>query len=103
MKGINKMKVIYSETKAKKVGENCVCPSCDTEFIKTHYAQGFCKSKGGTYCKDYYWNNVTPSKRNNTTRISPASQRWLNKQSRERSERFIYSEHPFSSEALGQW
>lgn len=31
----------------------------------------FCKSKGGTKCKDNYWNNVDPSKRDNRTRISP--------------------------------
>lgn len=99
------MKKIYEENKIKKVGENCVCPSCGTNFVKTNYQQAFCKTKTGTICKDKYWNTVTPTKRNNKTRISPASKRWLNAQ-REKRERYYNPddyEHPFSSEALGQW
>ena len=63
----------YKKAKSAKVGDKCVCPSCDSEFIKTNYQQAFCKTKSGTICKDFYWNNVTPEKRNNTTRISPAN------------------------------
>lgn len=59
------------------VGGVCACPSCCTSFEKQHYQQAFCKSKAGTICKDYYWNSTTPSKRNNTTRISPASAAYL--------------------------
>lgn len=66
----------YNLNKKKKVGDVCKCPSCGTEFTKTHYAQKFCKSKQGTVCKDYYWNFVTETKRNNTTRISPANARY---------------------------
>ena len=82
----------------------CICPSCNTEFIKDTYQQAFCKSKGKTICKDKYWNSVTPNKRNNTSRISPASKRWLNKQARIREENYNPDddEHPFSSEGLGQ-
>lgn len=67
----------YAANKAARVGDSCRCPSCGTEFTKTNYQQAFCKTKSGTICKDRYWNTVIPSKRNNTTRISPASARWL--------------------------
>ena len=71
-------KKVYQTNKDKKVGENCHCPTCGTAFIKTSYQQVFCKSKGGTICKDKYWNTVTPTKRNNTTRISLASYAFMN-------------------------
>jgi hypothetical protein len=95
------MKTIYNNNKVAKVGTECICPSCSTKFIKNNYQQAFCKSQGGTICKDKYWNTVTPKKRNNTTRISPASQRWLDKQ--ERNYNPDDYEHSFSSGALGQW
>lgn len=63
----------YKINKGMKVGDTCRCPACNTKFVKEHYQQTFCKTKGGTVCKDKYWNYVTPSKRNNTTRISPAN------------------------------
>jgi hypothetical protein len=65
------MKKLYQKNKDAKVGEKCICPSCSTVFTKTNYQQAFCKSKDGTQCKDKYWNTITPSKYNNTTRISP--------------------------------
>lgn len=74
----NKIKAKYELAKAAKVGDIINCPSCNTPFEKTHYQQAFCKTKGKTKCKDKYWNTVTPEKRNNTTRISPASAAWLN-------------------------
>lgn len=74
---MKRIKILYESAKSAKVGDVCVCPSCGTEFKKTSYQQAFCKSKPGTVCKDKYWNTVTPGKRNNTTRISPASARWL--------------------------
>lgn len=70
MKNIKKL---YENSKSAKVGSLCKCPSCGSEFIKTNYQQAFCKTKKGTKCKDKYWNIVTPEKRNNTTRISPAN------------------------------
>lgn len=70
------MKSQYKHNKNAKVGDECICPSCGNKFIKEHYQQAFCKTKGGTICKDKYWNTVTPQKRCNTTRISPASRRW---------------------------
>ena len=70
---IKYMKVVYQSNKQANVSSVCQCPSCGTSFVKSHYQQAFCKSKGGSVCKDNYWNNVTPSKRNNITRISPAS------------------------------
>ena len=85
-----KLKERYNLNKKAKVGETCVCPSCNTDFEKTNYQQAFCKSKGGTKCKDKYWNTVTPEKRNNTTRISPASKAWIKKQ-KEKSKRHPYS------------
>lgn len=63
----------YKLNKLAKVGEECICPSCGNKFVKSNYQQAFCKSKNGTKCKDKYWNTVTPQKRCNTTRISPAS------------------------------
>jgi hypothetical protein len=66
----------YNKSKSAKVGESCICPSCGTEFIKTNYQQAFCKAKGGTICKDKYWNTIIPTKRCNTTRISPANTRY---------------------------
>lgn len=67
------LKALYLISKSAKVGEECKCPTCSTLFIKTNQQQAFCKSKSGTYCKDWYWNNVTQNKRNNITRISPAN------------------------------
>jgi hypothetical protein len=74
---MSKLKGRYQNSKAAKVGAECTCPSCGEKFIKDNYQQAFCKTKGGTICKDYYWNNVTPTKRNNTTRISPANAAYL--------------------------
>jgi len=96
-----KLKATYNTAKAAKVGDTITCPSCGTVFIKESYQQAFCKTKGGTVCKDKYWNTVTPTKQNNTTRISPASAAWMDKQESLRDD--DYHEHPFSSDALGQW
>ncbi len=74
---MKKIKELYENAKSAKVGQTCKCPSCGIEFIKTNYQQAFCKSKTGTKCKDKYWNTVTPEKRNNTTRISPASANFM--------------------------
>ena len=73
---MQKIKAKYELAKAAKVGEDCICPSCGTQFEKTNYQQAFCKTRGKTKCKDKYWNTVTSEKRNNTTRISPASLRY---------------------------
>ena len=69
------MKQRKKTNREASVGVECACPTCSTKFIKESYQQVFCKSKGGTVCKDGYWNFVDESKRNNTTRISPANQR----------------------------
>ncbi len=71
-----KLIAAYTIAKAAKVGEQVKCPSCGTTFEKSNYQQAFCKTKVGTICKDNYWNNVTPTKRNNQTRISPANARF---------------------------
>jgi len=97
---MSKIKEAYKASKAAKVGTICKCPSCGTMFEKTNYQQAFCKSQGGTICKDKYWNTVTPSKKNNTTRISPASRAYM--ASREMNYRRYEDDHIFSSEALGQ-
>ena len=93
-------KAIYIKTKSAKVGDVCVCPSCGNTFIKKTYQQTFCKSKPKTICKDKYWNTVIPTKRNNRTRISLASARWL--ETRKGNYNPDDNEHPFCSEALGQ-
>lgn len=100
----------YNVSKKAKVGSTCICPSCGSSFIKTNYQQAFCKNRKGTICKDAYWNKVDPKKRCNTTRISPASNRFMalrNDSLYSSQSRKQYNpdddEHPFSSEALGQW
>jgi len=105
MKRITKMKECYNTNKDSSKGSLCSCPSCNTEFTKGFYQQIFCKSKPGTQCKDKYWNTVDPKKRCNTTRISPASRRFMLARELERFNNFDPHdyEHPFSSEALGQW
>jgi hypothetical protein len=74
---MGKLKEAYKKSKEAKVGELCICPSCKSKFIKTSYQQAFCKNKPGSICKDFYWNNVTPTKKNNTTRISPANAQYM--------------------------
>jgi len=98
---MSRLKDKYKLSKNAKVGDICTCPSCGTEFVKEHYQQAFCKTKRKTWCKDKYWNTITPTKRNNTTRISPASARWMARQEENRT--WKYEEHPFSSPGLGQW
>ena len=78
------MKKQYKKNKTAKVGDECVCPSCETTFTKENYQQAFCKTQGGTVCKDKYWNTVTHGKRNNTTRISPANRRFQEKREDDR-------------------
>lgn len=100
MKGI---KQIYENNKSAKVGSECKCPSCGTIFIKSNYQQSFCKSKPWTQCKDKYWNTVDPSKRNNTTRISPASAAFLQK----KAEKLGFPDHKTRKEYVddfdGSW
>lgn len=73
-----KIKERYELNKESKVGEDLICPSCGSKFTKGNYQQAFCKTKPKTQCKDKYWNTIDPNKRNNTTRISPASSAlWL--------------------------
>lgn len=70
----------YNQNKNAKVGDECICPSCGRKFIKKYYQQVFCITNGGTVCKDKYWNTVDPKKRCNTTRISPASKAFMEKE-----------------------
>jgi hypothetical protein len=76
MKKHLEMRRHYKLNKEAKVGDKCRCPACLTYFVKESYQQVFCKTKPGTKCKDFYWNNTTETKRNNTTRISPANARY---------------------------
>lgn len=96
MNRANNLKPMYNLSKSAKVGESCFCPSCGSEFIKTNVQQAFCKTRIRTKCKDYYWNNVTPNKRNNTTRISPANARYHAENSTYNSVHDVYNDfHPF--------
>ena len=90
------LKNLYCSAKASKVGDTIICPSCKTKFTKTHYQQAFCKTYGGSVCKDFYWNNVTPTKRNNTTRISPASQEYIDRSEEHTSELKSPSENAYA-------
>ena len=94
MANLKKLRELYNKAKAAKVGEIVICPSCGNDFKKLSYQQAFCKSKPGTQCKDYYWNNVTPSKRNNTTRISPASAAYMAKRDLYRREFEDFDDDP---------
>jgi len=91
---MSKIKELYKKSKAAKVGEECICPSCGTKFTKTSYQQAFCKTKGGTICKDKYWNTVIPQKRCNTTRISPASARYMEEMEDRKNESAFYDDDP---------
>jgi len=71
-----KIRIKYNRAKSANVGDHVECPSCGTMFKKVKKAQAFCTSRSGTKCKDQFWNTVTPHKRNNTTRISPANERY---------------------------
>jgi len=81
-----------------KIGEEIICPSCSSKHIKKSYQSVFCKTKGGTKCKDNFWNNVDPSKRCNTTRISPASAAWMAEQKESREAYGIEDYDPGDSE-----
>ena len=74
---MTKIRELYQKAKAAKVGEVCICPSCNAKFTKTNYQQAFCRTRGKSICKDKYWNTVSPQKRCNTTRISPASKKFM--------------------------
>ena len=99
------LKSKYELNKSKKIGEEIKCTICGKALKKKTKQQAFCGGRGDTKCKDKYWNTVDPKKRNNTTRISPASARRLEENRKSREQRFDPDdyEHPFSSEALGQW
>jgi hypothetical protein len=100
---VSTIKTIYNLNKTKKVGDTCSCPSCGSIFVKEHYQQTFCKTKEGTVCKDKYWNTVIPTKRNNTTRISPQNRMYKERMISIKSYREFEDDHPFSSDGLGQW
>lgn len=104
MKQKQRLKIARDECIKAKVGDSIICPSCGTKHIKKAYNSVFCKSKGGSKCKDFYWNNVVPTKKKNLTRISPANARFQARVEDRRNSFFDPDdEHPFSSEALGQW
>ena len=83
MTKIELLKQAYNLVKSTKVGDTFICPSCGTAEIKKHYNQAFCKSKEKTICKDYYWNNVDESKRNNVDRPSLKRVRFISKRNKE--------------------
>lgn len=86
------MRKQYKENKTAKVGDELHCPSCGSLFVKENYQQVFCKTKPKTQCKDKYWNTVTPKKRCNTTRISPANRRYYERHI-ERKDEFRVSDY----------
>jgi hypothetical protein len=74
-----KMTKTYKTAKLANIGDTIICPACGKEFVKKNYNQVFCsnvRTKRFNNCKDKYWNTVDPNKRNNTTRISPANERY---------------------------
>ena len=101
-KYMNKNRKKLIEAKAlcndAKVGEEITCPSCGSTHVKKSYQSVFCKTKGGTKCKDNFWNNVDPSKRCNTTRMSPASASWMAEQKEMRESYGVEDYDPGDSE-----
>ena len=89
----------YQLNKLSKIGTKLICPSCNSIFIKTQHQQVFCKTKSKTICKDKFWNTVNPDKRNNTTRISPQSALWLQKQ----AERKGFPDHEARRKHIGDF
>jgi hypothetical protein len=83
MTKIELLKQAYNLAKSLKVGDTFICPSCKTAEIKIQYNQAFCKSKEKTICKDYYWNNVDESKRNNMDRPTLKRVRFISKRNKE--------------------
>ena len=83
------MKVLdrYNLNKTLKVKTDCVCPICGSHFIKKQYSQSFCSRQ----CKDIFWNARRP--------MTKARERYLIRY----YHLYDYNEHPFSSDALGQW
>jgi len=67
------MKRLYGLAEGSQVKSLITCPACYRGIIKKRPDHKFCDR----VCKDAYWNNVDPRKRNNTTRISPASARYM--------------------------
>lgn len=65
MKKIETAKRHYAQSKLANVGEQCKCPTCGSTFTKRTNRQAFCGTRGGTKCKDGYWNLVDERKRNN--------------------------------------
>lgn len=99
IKNKKQLKKSYDLAKTKKVGQEVECPSCRYVFVKRSYQQTFC-GRFARKCNDNYWNNVDCRKFNNTTRISPANRDYAER--RERND-YLYDDHPFSTEGLGQW
>ncbi len=56
-------KEIYATNKSAAKGAELTCPSCGTRFNKVHPQQAFCRTNG-TLCKDKFWNEVDPYKKN---------------------------------------
>lgn len=67
------MKQLYTIGKTASIGTVISCPGCGMTLVKKTKDHKY----HGSVCKDAYWNNVDPRKRNNTTRISPASARYM--------------------------
>lgn len=66
-------KKIYELASDAKAGSTITCAGCGKDLTKTTYHKKFHDNK----CKDAYWNVVDYNKRNNTTRISPASMAYM--------------------------
>lgn len=56
-------KTLYLKNKSEPKGALLVCPSCGSTFTKVHPQQAFCRKKG-TECKDKFWNENDPYKKN---------------------------------------
>jgi hypothetical protein len=74
----------YKAAKAAKVGETVACGCCNKKFVKRSYQQAFCSNRGNNNCKDRYWNEAVPERK----------ERALSRRGSDDDE------HPFSDEAF---
>lgn len=57
---VTSMRKIYLQTADVRIGNEMTCPECGSIIRKKTYQHKFC----GKICKDRYWNNIDPRKKN---------------------------------------
>jgi len=60
---VETMRDRYDANKEAKTGTTIACACCGKSIKKKSYQTQFCSNKGRGNCKDTYWNNVCPKRR----------------------------------------